>query len=113
MGVTGAFRLTALMVAVHLLVGCGPSEAERERAECDEAPECIEGITCNTACRDEHLEIAECCECLDELQCLGDGLTENRCNENLQRDGLIGVAGDCASNDVRCGTVCSFLQPST
>lgn len=107
----GTRERPTLVVALFLVAaGCGPSEAEREREKCEETPECIEGVTCDTACRDEHLEIAECCDCLAELQCLGNNLTENRCNENLQRDGTIAASAECATDESRCGTVCGFLS---
>lgn len=101
----------ALLITLAL-AGCGPTPLEQAEEECEGTPECIDGATCVRSCRTNHLEIAECCECLSELDCLGEGLTENRCNENLQRGGTVSIFNNCDDDPSRCGSVCAMLSPA-
>lgn len=123
-------RALTIVVAV-MLTGCGPSDRDLalcagvpqclqsggcnavcvdEAKRCGDTPDCYDGLICDDHCR----EIADCCECLSELDCFCENLTENRCVENLEADATICVTGvdapaDCATQDSRCGSACGFL----
>lgn len=104
-----ARRRWRLVGAASILIGlsaCGPTAAE----QCEDAPECLEDGECLEDCLEHRARTAECCDCLAELDCLGDGLGEDRCTENLVRGGSISVVVDCAEDDGRCGTVCGSLR---
>ena len=106
----------AALVLLVVVASCGPPPVTEDEAlrECDGFARCVlfdgEDYSCNLSCRANSRQYLECCECLAELDCLCENLTENRCTENLERGGSVCVLGDCSSDDTQCGTVCGFLD---
>jgi hypothetical protein len=92
---------------------CGAaSSCNLGEQSCNErgTPECLDGDVCDLACSERVIETRECCECLEDFNCID--VDADRCVENLEAGGQIGVVGACVDDPVRCGAFCERFSVS-